>query len=181
MQFIPFHTSCKFSPFRSAPFRSLSCEQSWRCNLFHSIQVVTFHRSVTVRSVLSCRQCQGWGKLCFLVLTVPLRSVLPFHTSCECHGWGKHYVFLFWLFRSVPFFIRSGSKWRKLTTCMEWNKLHLQECSLSCEHVHRIKNGTERNGQNKKTEFSSTMTLTTGKNGTDRNGTVKSYNLYGME
>ena len=118
MQFIPFHTSCNFSPFRS----------------------------VTVRSVLSCRQCQGWGKLCFLVLTVPLRSVLPFHTSC-----------------------------------MEWNKLHLQECSLSCEHVHRIKNGTERNGQNKKTEFSSTMTLTTGKNGTDRNGTVKSYNLYGME
>jgi hypothetical protein len=145
MQFIPFHTSCNFSPFRS----------------------------VTVRSVLSCRQCQGWGKLCFLVLTVPLRSVLPFHTSCECHGWGKHYVFLFWLFRSVPFFIRSGSKWRKLTTCMEWNKLHLQECSLSCEHVHRIKNGTERNGQNKKTEFSSTMTLTTGKNGTDRNGTER--------
>ena len=76
MQFIPFHTSCKFSPFRSAPFRSLSCEHSWRCNLFHSIQVVTFHRSVTVRSVLSCRQCHGWGKLCFLVLTVPLRSVL---------------------------------------------------------------------------------------------------------
>jgi hypothetical protein len=42
---------------------------------------------------------------------------------------------------------------------MEWNKLHLQECSLSCEHVHRIKNGTERNGQNKKTDFSSSFTL----------------------
>jgi len=88
---------------------------------------------------------------------------IPFHTSCK-----------FSPFRSAPDKERNGAEQSKqenivfsstmtLTTCMEW------------------KNGTERNGQNKKTEFSSSMTLTTGKNGTDRNGTVKSYNLYGME
>jgi hypothetical protein len=95
MQFIPFHTSCKFSPFRSAPFRSLSCEHSWRCNLFHSIQVVTFHRSVPLRSVPF-----------FPVVNVKVE---------------ENSVFLFWLFRSVPFFI--------LWTCSQ-DKEHSRRCNL---------------------------------------------------
>jgi hypothetical protein len=91
--------------------------------------------------------------------------------------------------------IKNGTDRRKLTTCMEWNKLHhLQECSQDKERngaeqskqenivfsstmtlttCMEWKNGTERNGQNKKTEFSSTLTLTTGKNGTDHNGTER--------
>jgi len=102
------------------------------------------------------------------LFTVDSFPFIPFHTSCECHGWGKHYVFLFWLFRSVPFFIlwtflemqfipfhtscnfspfRYGP-FRSFLSSMSWLRKTLFSCfdrsapfrSLSCEHVHRIKN-----------------------------------------
>jgi hypothetical protein len=88
---------------------------------------------------------------------------------------------------------------------MEWNKLHLQECSqdkerngaerngenlqlvwngINCisKNVHRIKNGTERNEMEKYYNlYGMSKNVNRIKNGTERNEMEKTYNLYGME
>ena len=100
--------------------------------------------------------------------------------------------------------IKNGTDRRKLTTCMEWNKLHLQECSQDKERNgaerskqenrvflnHDIddrkeRNGAERNGENLQLVWNGINCISKNvhriKNGTERNEMEKTYKLYGME
>ena len=76
--------------------------------------------------------------------------------------------------------IKNGTDRRKITTCMEWNKLHLQECSQDKE-----RNGADRNGENLQLVWNGINCISKNvhriKNGTERNEMEKTYKLYGME
>jgi hypothetical protein len=127
MQFIPFHTSCKFSPFRSAPDKERNgAEQSKQENIVFS-------------STMTLTTCMEWKN------------------GTERNGQNKKTEFssTLTLTTGKNGTDRNGTERWKVTTCMEWNKLHLQECSQDKE-----RNGAEQSKQ-ENIVFSSTMTLTT--------------------